>query len=287
MRAGVCALLLAGCGRVGFDARSDGTPDVAFPTGTWTDITEVAELNIGPKTDDPTLTGDMLELYFDSDRDGTGDIYLARRDAVGDPWSPPTKVVELSTDAIDENTPDVSLDGLEMFFSRKNPMFGDMMHSTRLTRFVAWSPPQFVTQLNTPDAEGSPSIAASGLTLYLVRNVNNNNELMTSTRSSLTSPLSPPTVIAELSSPDFDSDCDVRSDELEILWGSLRGSTQIDIWRATRASTSEPFGSLERLDELATSGDDGDPWLSPDGHTLYFSRGSDQNVDNRIMMATR
>ncbi len=33
----------------------------------------------------------------------------------------------------------------------------------------------------------------------------------------------------------------------------------------------EPFSVTQPLDDLNTAGDERDPWLSPDGHTLYFT----------------
>ncbi len=57
----------------------------------------VLELSSGSNGTDenPTLTGDMLEIYFSSTRDGGpghGDVWRALRDASDAIWDPPTLV---------------------------------------------------------------------------------------------------------------------------------------------------------------------------------------------------
>src|SRR5207248_460579 len=49
------------------------------------------------------------------------------------------------------------------------------------------------------------------------------------------------------------------------------GAATSDLYVAWRRSTSEPFSVTQPLDDLNTAGDERDPWLSPDGHTLYFT----------------
>ena len=61
---------------------------------------------------DPTLTGDMLELYFNRN----SDIYVTTRASLLEPWGTPGRVAELST-AANESTNRVSLDGLAIYFS--------------------------------------------------------------------------------------------------------------------------------------------------------------------------
>ena len=48
-----------------------------------------------------------------------------------------------------------------------------------------------------------------------------------------------------------------------------------DLFVAFRRSTSEPFSATFPLDDLNTGGDERDPWLTPDGKTLYFTSDRD------------
>jgi hypothetical protein len=49
------------------------------------------------------------------------------------------------------------------------------------------------------------------------------------------------------------------------------GASSSDLFVAFRRSTSEDFVLTESLTDLNTSADERDPWLTPDGTTLYFT----------------
>ena len=51
----------------------------------------------------------------------------------------------------------------------------------------------------------------------------------------------------------------------------LGGDGSTDIYVATRPDTSQVFGSIRRVKELATSGDEAPDWISPDGCRLYLT----------------
>jgi hypothetical protein len=63
--------------------------------------------------------------------------------------------------------------------------------------------------------------------------------------------------------------------EREILFG---GDTDGDIWTATRASLSDPFGTPTRLDILNRSGRDFPVAISPDNCTLYIASNQDTGL---------
>ncbi|HEY5453357.1 MAG TPA: hypothetical protein VIQ54_31605, partial [Polyangia bacterium] len=48
-----------------------------------------------------------------------------------------------------------------------------------------------------------------------------------------------------------------------------------DLYVAWRRSVDEEFEVAQPLDDLNTSGDERDPWLTPDGKTLYFTSDRD------------
>lgn len=64
----------------------------------------------------------------------------------------------------------------------------------------------------------------------------------------------------------------VTNDELEIFWASDRGLTGVglDIHRASRAATTDKFGTPEHLATLSNDGNDWPVWISPDRCDLYF-----------------
>ena len=86
----------------------------------------------------PFVVGD--ELYFSSTRTGDSDIYVAPIDDDG-PAGAPVLVAELNT-ASNDARPNVSRDGLEIFFDRPGACGGiDLWMSTRPGREASWSQP--------------------------------------------------------------------------------------------------------------------------------------------------
>src|SRR5262245_10250456 len=78
-------------------------------------VTELAS-GAPARTDNPTLTADLLEIFFTTDRaGGNGDIWFARRSDVAHPFSPPAAVTELNTSTF-ETSSAISADGLTIWF---------------------------------------------------------------------------------------------------------------------------------------------------------------------------
>lgn len=85
-------------------------------------------------------------------------------------------------------------------------------------------------------------------------------------------------------SDELDGGFFMTGDGLLVLFHRNVGGTR-DLFQATRASLEEPFGTPVPLAELDTPVNDTDPWLSPDRHTLLFSRVV--NGADDVFMATR
>src|SRR5262245_35034513 len=130
-----------GCGRLAFDA----TTDAAAPVGMFSAGRVVSGLS-SPVDDeeDPSLTADMLEIVFARN----SVLMTATRNALGAPWTTPTQIAAL--DSGDETSPELSPDGLVIFFtSFRADAAGDIYISQRASRTAPWSPPQPVSSLNT------------------------------------------------------------------------------------------------------------------------------------------
>jgi hypothetical protein len=61
--------------------------------GTWGAPALVNELNISATNQRPSISHDGLEIYFWSDKEGTGDLWVAGRETVSSSWSTPVRVV--------------------------------------------------------------------------------------------------------------------------------------------------------------------------------------------------
>jgi hypothetical protein len=274
--AGLCIVIATGCGRLAFDPRVDASGiDAALgPFGTPVQVTELNVGMAGISDDDPTLTDDMLEIYFNSNRSGGGEILRSTRTRVSDPWSAPQPVNELNS-AATENTPQVSGDGLTIYLSSSRISSPDIFVSTRASRTDLWSVPALVAELSGPDDDTGIHVSPDGLTAYLnlsTAGMIATAELYRTTRTTTAMPWSTPTLITELSSPLQDTDAFVTANDQVIYWASDRSGNQ-EIWRAKRPATGAPFAQLEIVGELATPEEEEDVWISPDGRTLYLSRG--------------
>jgi hypothetical protein len=102
----------------------------------------------------------------------------------------------------------------------------------------------------------------------------------------------PGALVPEFSSPGRDTRIFIRKDGLEVSITSDRtgGQGLIDIWTSTRETLSDPWPTPSDVPSPVNSAcDDGSPWLSRDGTTLYFfsSRAGLECGKRDIWYATR
>jgi len=86
-------------------------------------------------------------------------------------------------------------------------------------------------------------------------------------------PWGTPTEVPGINAAQNDDDPAPRHDGLELIWSSNRagGAGMSDLYRVTRASTSDNWGAVERILELATVSNENTPGLSSDGLEMLFS----------------
>ena len=271
------ALAASGC-RYGFDLSPDAE---VVATGAFSPPRLIAELS-DPQAndDDPTLTADMLELYFESNRFDAGDIFVSRRASIVAPWSAPTLVAELSSTSDDE-TPEVAADGLTIFLASNRPGGAggfDVYTATRANREAGWSTPVLVSELNTPltDAATATTPDLLDAVFHAEPAAGANLDIYEATRTSTDSPWSPRRAITELDTPAAEATPFLTPDGLTLYFISDRpgGAGDLDMYIATRPSRDAPFSPPVPVVELNTPSAIQDPWLSADGHRLVL-------VDNR------
>ncbi|WP_437616807.1 hypothetical protein WMF20_23120 [Sorangium sp. So ce834] len=97
---------------------------------------KVATLNDDTARDeDPTLTGDLLEIHFMSERGTSQDIWISRRADQDSPWETPTLDLAENLDTEDnDDTPAISNDGLRMWFFRGSAERAGIWMSERASR---------------------------------------------------------------------------------------------------------------------------------------------------------
>jgi len=263
-------------------------PDAPFPTGAFSAPQPIVELADPAADDDPTLTDDMLEIYFASTRvtgkDGNADIWRATRVRATDPWSAPALVRELNTTKNDEN-PGIAGDGLTLWFSSNRDGNTDIYVSTRGARDQLWGTPMRVPELSTAVDDLGAEPARTGLRIAVY--ADSPRRLFEATRASETAPWSVPVPLTALNVPDTaDNLSGFFVSDLEIWFTSTRpGAADHDLYRAVRPSLDQPFGEPIPVDGINSRSRDDDPWLSPDGHTLVFT--SDISGNQEIYVAER
>jgi WD40-like Beta Propeller Repeat len=281
----------------------------------------VPELASSSRTDNPTLTGDLLEIYFTTDRvSGNGDVWFATRTTATAPFGTPAPVTAVNTNSF-ETSSAISTDGLTLWFgSDRAGGVGahDIWVTERATRTSAWSTPVNVVALNSPDDDIPRPPGEHGLVMPMSSTKTTssnpsagNYQTYLAARATPGAPFGAPVAIPYLDYPDRSTvDGFLTDDGLTMFFSSAplsepadasvsaadagrtdggrtdggkttdAGAPNSDLFVAWRLSTSAPFSATQPLDDLNTGFDERDPWLSPDGTTLYFTstRGGALNI---------
>ena len=198
-------------------------------------------VNLGPTVNSsawetlPCVSADGLMLYFSSYRRPGGygdyDLWVTTRETTNDDWGTPVNLGPTVNSSAWDLAPNISADGLSLFFGSNRPGgYGgyDIWVTTRATTEDDWGTPvNLGPTVNSSASDAFPCISTDGLTLFFSD------------------------YVFETSRP-----------------GGY-GST--DIWMTTRATKSDPWGEPVNLGPTVNTlyGDDS-PSISSDGSTLYF-----------------
>ena len=284
--------LAAGCG---FHAPGgpDGAPppDDAAPAspclGRWRDDTVtlgaptlIAELASADVDRDPYLTPDELTIYFSTTRNatpaGVADVYTAKRTSLSAPFGAPQRVNEISSPDYDSRFSMSASELIGVVASSRAGTEGnsDLWIATRADKSVPFGTFQAAMGLpnvNSSDHELDPEVSADGLRIYLA--VSFPQRIMVSQRTSLGSTFgSVQQVQGVAAGTGSDADPSLSPDERIIAFASTRGSSDGDLYYATRTDKDAAFSTPIRVPNVNANGaNDGDPTLSADGCRLYFA----------------
>lgn len=256
--------------------------DTPFATGPFGTPERVAISSTIARDDDITLTGDMLEIFFESDRVAVGqsDIYTAKRASVTDPWSTPTRIDELST-AYLETSMEVSTDGLTMYFSSNRPPSTtvDVFVTTRPNRSSPWTAPVMVSTISSMSDNDYNAQPWSDTVLFLGSArlpASGGSDVYRSTRSSKSDVWGAPVVVPGLDSNRYEGEA--FADATGAIWFTGDAAGDDDIWRA-EPNGDGTFKPAQLVNEICGADVENDPWLSPDGHTIYFTSTRSGSLD--------
>jgi hypothetical protein len=215
-------------------------------------------------------------------------------------WGTPTRVPNVNSSA-QEFAPEISADGLSMYFSSNRPRgYGDydIYVATRETIHNDWGTPvNLGSPPNSRYGAIHPSITADGLELYFSdTHVGNwhpggygDGDVWVAIRETTEDAFEPYMNLGPQVNGQNAWFADVSGDGLELYITSHRSGSigNCDIWLSTRKTRSEPFGAPTHLGSNVNSGPpDGAPEILFDGLTLIFERGPGPNGSD-IWMARR
>lgn len=204
-------------------------------------------------------------------------------------FSEPTKVPNINSETSDYH-PQISRDGLELYLvsHRGDVEAGhgsNIWVSKRATMSDPWSAPVMLpASINTPGQDTSPCLSADGLKLYFSRGdftfTASKADLWVAERASRDDPWGVPRRLQELASNDSaELEPYISADGLSLYfmsdrpWG-ISNSTLTDIFVTTRPSPDALWAEPMKLgSNINTEQYEYTPFISPDGLSLFFSRG--------------
>jgi WD40 repeat protein len=246
------------------------------------------------------LSRDELTMYFTSDRSGNDDLWFATRESVDAPWESPQNMQFINSGAAD-SLPMLSYDEHVMFFQSTRPGCGKgdiWMTRRRDKRSQDWeTPTNLGCVLNTVNNETAPAFFENPETEEATLFYGSDRGGPSTDYDVYASPVGedgyfgPGVLVPEFSSPKRDTRIFIRKDGLEAFITSNRDNGQglIDIWTSTRQTLSDRWSTplVDLPSPVNSTCDDGSPWLSRDGTTLYFFRGGGECGNRDIWYTTR
>jgi hypothetical protein len=275
-----------------FVAAAGSSPQSKEMYGEW-----LGPMNVGApvNTDDndtyAILSRDELTMYFTSDRPGGlggDDLWFTTRASLEDPWEVPKNMSALNTSAADSLAVLSSDEHVMFFHSTRQPGScgaGDIWMTRRHNRrSEEWGPPiNLGCVVNTPATEIAPAFFENPETGQVTLFYGSDRVCLRPECFDVYASVvdeggyfGPGALVPEFSSPipGRDTRIFIRRDGLEAFITSNRANGQglIDIWTSTRETLSDPWPPtpIDLPSPVNSTCDDGSPWLSRDGTTLYF-----------------
>jgi hypothetical protein len=188
-----------------------------------------------------------------------------------------------------EGKPALSADGLELYFVSDRPgaLGGpgdqDIYVTRRASVNGSWIPPERVPPpISSAFFDITPTISLDGLALYFGSNRPGPfsppwPDLWVSHRASVNQPWGEVVHLGSgINTPLFEGSIDISPDQRTAFFAGVTPDFVFDIFVSRRSSTDEPFGPRVKLPPpIDSEGHDYGPALTPDGHVMFFSSGTD------------
>jgi len=216
-------------------------PDAGVP-GSWSFPSLVANFSTGTAVE-PSLSANGLELFAVCPTANLGEICVATRASTSAPFGAAEPIAILNT-ANNELAPDITGDGLELFFER----FPGIYVSKRPSLAAAWGSPSVALAGDTKAR--FPSISADGLTMYVAVSNCDPACLSKTTRATRNSPWGALEAVALPGGLVGYDTSDLSADGLQLLlYGG--STTQASILLLKRPSVSANWATVESIPNIS------------------------------------
>jgi hypothetical protein len=190
----------------------------------WSTPSRFETVNTPVQTESPRLSPDDLTLYFGRN----GSIYTTTRTAVGQPWAAPTALASVNTGGYAKWMA-VCDDGYFML-SRDNGANGQDLYEGQLGEAGT-----NVAELNSSQSEISTFLSNDCLTANFASDRNGSTQMYTSTRASVSSPWSAPTMVTDFGSGSTNKDLWISIDGNTAYFASIRDGAKLrSVYVSTR-----------------------------------------------------
>lgn len=246
------------------------------------------DLNTGSVDGCASHSRDGLTLFFNSNREGNHNIYMATRPDTQSGFGAPVKLPAPINTTGNDSCPTI-VNGNRLYFSSdRDDAAYDIYVSKRGPK--GWSTPQNLgPNINRPGwldetADFYEDGAGNEVMVFSSRLTNGSEgKIWQSVNGGMRE-----LVAGGPHSSASDNRPSVTNDGLTIFFDSTRlASLGPEIFYATRSSTSEPFGTAQHLASLGGAGFDARPYISWDGRFLTFSSARAGSPDMYITQRSR
>jgi hypothetical protein len=285
--ASVCVAPGQTCAPTGDGRVSDVSGSDSAALVPWGSASPILFAN-SPDLDDPSLRDDMVEMYANLNG---ADIVRLTRLPPATQWSAPTVVSELDSSA-STDAPEISGDGLHLVYSTDYQFdVGqfDLQRTARPQGGTFTTPAVGFPNVNTTSLDSGPSLDRTKLVLYFDSARSGMGDIFVTTRPTAdeAAQWSAPQPIAAVNLADKREEGPrISEDGLTLYFASNRNGN-LDLFVSLRPSKTAEFGAPVPISELNTTEAETDPWVSPDGKTIYFARTSNATGTSTIWTATR
>jgi hypothetical protein len=193
------------------------------------------ELTLAGWQGGPTLSADGLTLFY---RSGAQQLWTASRPDLTSDFAGPIAVTTGGFDSQSVTGPDLSNNGLRLYFSNTDPN-EDVLVASRPNPQSDFASIVPVAGLGTPAKESFPTVSTDELEVFLewAPTPGGLEQIRRATRATMSDPFSPAQPIPEINTAHAESDPELSVDGTTLIYASIRPDGNVgsnDLWMAVR-----------------------------------------------------